>query len=170
MEPKQELYALTWSDDSTAIVWSLETGQARTVLRGDTSYVVCAAFVPSDLSENGSDGGLSVGSGAPSRLHVVTGTGDGSAAVWDAQSGEVLQVLVGHSKAIKGMAVGNQGANLVSVSEDKTVHLWDLRSKVVDMPLPHRMGINVCSGSSCCDPFHAACLQCDRTTSLLACV
>lgn len=140
MEPKQELIALSWSDDSISIVWSLETGQALTVLRGDTSYVVCAAFVPSDLSE---DGGVAPGGGVPTRLHVVTGTGDGSASVWDAQSGELLQVLVGHSKAITSVVVGNQGSNLVSVSEDQTVHLWDLMSKVVDMPLPHRTGINV---------------------------
>ena len=140
VEPKQELIALSWSDDSISIVWSLETGQALTVLRGDTSYVVCAAFVPSDLSE---DGGVVPGGGVPTRLHVVTGTGDGSASVWDAQSGELLQVLVGHSKAITSVVVGNQGSNLVSVSEDQTVHLWDLMSKVVDMPLPHRTGINV---------------------------
>lgn len=146
VEPRQEQVALTWSDDSTAIVWSLETGQQRTVLRGDTSYIVCACFVPAEQSDSGSGGG----GGGPTRLQVVTATGDGSVSVWDAQSGELLQLLVGHSLAVKSVVVGSQGLNLVSVSEDKTVHLWDLRSKVVDMPMPHRTGINVCCSSSSC--------------------
>lgn len=135
MEPTQELIALSWSDDCSAIVWSLESGQARTVLKGDTSYIVSACFVPPEQSDSGGS------TGGPTRFQVVTSTGDGALLVWDAQTGELLQLLSGHSLAVK--SVVSSGMNLVSVGEDKAVRLWNLRSKVVDMPIAHQTGISV---------------------------
>jgi WD40 repeat protein len=132
VEAGREELALTWSDDGTAIVWMLESATRSRVLSGHTSYIVSARFVPVEA-----EGGARV------RPQVVTAAGDGSVSLWDAGSGELLQVLAGHSAAVRCVHVSASGLSLLTCSEDATARLWDLRSRVVEMPMPHRGGINV---------------------------
>lgn len=45
--------------------------------------------------------------------------------IWDAQTGECLQVLEGHSKSIPVVAFSNDGTRVATVSLDETVRIWD---------------------------------------------
>lgn len=81
VEALQEELMLTCSDDGLAIVWRAETCTQCAVLRGHDSFVTVANFVPSG------DRGDEV-----HRTFAATASGDGTIAVWDALSGERIQV------------------------------------------------------------------------------
>ena len=48
--------------------------------------------------------------------------------VWDAQSGECLRTLEGHSDFVTSVALSGDGTRIVSGSWDKTVRVWDAQS------------------------------------------
>ena len=60
--------------------------------------------------------------------HVVTGSSDNTARVWDAWTGAELLQLGGHTDAVNGVAVMPDGGRIVTGSSDKTVRLWDART------------------------------------------
>jgi WD40 repeat protein len=61
---------------------------------------------------------------------IVTGDQTGRIALWDAKTGQRLQQLDGHSKAITSIDISPAGDRLVSASEDGFVKVWDLTSGV----------------------------------------
>ena len=44
--------------------------------------------------------------------------------MWDAQGGQFLHALTGHSAAVRSLAVSPEGHRLASGSDDKTVDIW----------------------------------------------
>ena len=49
--------------------------------------------------------------------------------VWDADSGEQLGALEGHTRRVNAMAFSSDGRRLVSGSQDKTVRIWDVPNR-----------------------------------------
>lgn len=76
-----------------------------------TSYMSCCAFPNSDQQ-------------------VLTGSGDSTCALWDVESGQLLQNFHGHSDSVMSidLAPGETGNTFVSGSCDKMVFIWDMRS------------------------------------------
>jgi len=79
------------------------------VLAGHTDVVESAAFSP--------DGS-----------RIVTASYDGSARIWDAQTGAPLAVLSGHRAAVRSAAYSPDGSHIVTASQDMTARIWDARS------------------------------------------
>ena len=50
---------------------------------------------------------------------------DSTAKVWDAQSGQELLTLSGHSNLVLSVAFSPDGGRIVTGSEDKTAKVWD---------------------------------------------
>jgi WD40 repeat protein len=48
--------------------------------------------------------------------------------IWDAESGDELRTLSGHSGSVNAVAVFADGTRFVSGSDDKTVKIWDAES------------------------------------------
>jgi len=65
---------------------------------------------------------------SPDGKRVLTGSGDGTARLWDAQSGEELRRFQGHSGWVESVAFSPDGTRVLTGSEDGRARLWDAQS------------------------------------------
>jgi cytochrome c len=114
--------AVTGSFDSSVIVWSLENGAARQVLRFHDDQVNAVAAL--------SDG------------RFVSAGADGAIAIWREGSDAPDRILEGHQGPISGLAVSPDGATLASASWDRTVRLWPLAGGEPRVLKGHRDSVN----------------------------
>jgi WD40 repeat protein len=99
---------LTASDDRTAKVWDLATGELVRAL-AHPDVVSAAAFSP--------DG-----------AEIVTGGGDARARVWRVADGTVRVELSGHTTRLGPTSFSPDGARIVTSDRDGSVRLWDART------------------------------------------
>ena len=79
---------------------------------------------------------------SPDGKRVLTAGQDGSARLWDAETGVVLQVLSGHLDAIVGAEWSADGSRIVTASDDGTARLWDAGSgQNLSTPSGHKLGV-----------------------------
>ena len=98
--------AISGSFDQSAILWDLDTGTARAVLRFHDGAVNAVAALPG--------GGF------------ATAGEDGRVAVYAPGGGEPVQVLAAHRAPIVSLTVSPDGARLASASWDGTVRVFPL--------------------------------------------
>ena len=60
--------------------------------------------------------------------YIVSGSDDGTVAVWDLQTGARLHELTGHHGGVRSVALSGDGRHIVSGSDDGTVAVWDLQT------------------------------------------
>ncbi|RVT87156.1 hypothetical protein DXV76_03455 [Rhodobacteraceae bacterium CCMM004] len=111
---------LTVSDDKTARVWDLETGQTARVLRG---YV-----------GPGSDGQIAAGVLSPDGRyaavagyfgpHLATDPPFGDVRVFDTRSGRIADVLRGHPWVVDALAYAPERDELAAAGQGGVVHRW----------------------------------------------
>lgn len=104
-------FAATAGFDDLAILWSVATREQLTRFYGHAAGVNAVAFLPAPT-----DG---------SRPRVVTVSDDGTARIWDGNTGKVLHVLEGHAKKVVAVAVSPDGKTIATGSWDRSVRLWD---------------------------------------------
>ncbi|MCS7022758.1 MAG: WD40 repeat domain-containing protein, partial [Gemmataceae bacterium] len=63
---------------------------------------------------------------SPDGRRIVTGSGDDTAKVWDAGSGQLLLTLSGHTAWVESVAYSPDGRRIVTGSADKTAKVWEL--------------------------------------------
>jgi len=80
--------------------------QSRATLRGHDDWVGSIAIRP--------DGN-----------HIISGSGDGTIKVWDAENSDELMTLRGHSDWISSLGYCPDGKRIISASQDKTIKVWD---------------------------------------------
>ena len=59
---------------------------------------------------------------------IVTAGEDGTARIWDAESGKELHKLEGHTGYVRSVAISPDGKSIVTTSNDETVKVWDVES------------------------------------------
>ncbi|MBV1694395.1 MAG: TIR domain-containing protein [Hyphomicrobiales bacterium] len=102
-----------WAPFSTALEGKLAGGpimsRLRLRLNGHTGAVVGASF--------SSDG-----------RRVVTASSDGTARVWDAESGQEIALLKAHTSWVRAASFSPDGKRIVTASDDQTARVWDAES------------------------------------------
>jgi len=141
----------TCSFDGTARVFDAESGELLIALKGHTNDVSCVRFCSDNtrcitssldcevrlwsLSQERIDKyqqealkrheeqvtciGLTVHFGC-------SGSADGSARVWNLDTGDLLGVLRGHEEPLTSVAVSNDGALAITGAEDGEVRIWQV--------------------------------------------
>ncbi|RWO27229.1 c-type cytochrome [Mesorhizobium sp.] len=112
----------TGSFDTKAIIWSLETGEARDVLLFHEGEVTAVAALPN---------GRFASAGA-----------DGRIAIWQIGRGEPAQILEGHTGPVADLELSPDGSMLASASWDTTVRLWPLAGGPARVLEGHRANVN----------------------------
>jgi WD40 repeat protein len=57
---------------------------------------------------------------------AISGSWDESLHLWDLESGQLLEKLIGHTGGVVAVATSSDGRLAVSGSLDKTLRVWDL--------------------------------------------
>jgi serine/threonine protein kinase len=63
---------------------------------------------------------------SPDGKRLVTDYGDKTLKVWDADTGQEIRSLKGHSRRVHCVAISSDGKRLVSGSRDNTLKVWDV--------------------------------------------
>ena len=63
---------------------------------------------------------------SPDGQRIVTASGDKTARVWNASSGQLLATLQGHTNAVQSAVFSPDGQRIVTASEDKTARVFRL--------------------------------------------
>ncbi|KAG8256047.1 guanine nucleotide-binding protein subunit beta-5-like [Homalodisca vitripennis] len=102
LDNKVTVYSLTLEEDVAAKKKTVGT---------HTSYMSCCTFPNSDQQ-------------------ILTGSGDSTCALWDVESGQLLQTFHGHASDVMAidLAPSETGNTFVSGSCDKMVLIWDMRT------------------------------------------
>ncbi|XP_076248785.1 guanine nucleotide-binding protein subunit beta-5 [Calliopsis andreniformis] len=102
LDNKVTVYPLSQEDDVST--------RKKTVAT-HTSYMSCCVFPNSDQQ-------------------ILTGSGDSTCALWDVESGQLLQSFQGHSSDVMSidLSPSETGNTFVSGSCDKMVLIWDMRT------------------------------------------
>jgi hypothetical protein len=98
--------------DRTVKVWDAQTGQEVLSLKGHAGGVTSVRFSP--------DG-----------RHLVSGSQDRTARVWDVSSqetGREILALRGHAGTVADVAYSPDGNRLATASDDRTVRVWDAQT------------------------------------------
>jgi hypothetical protein len=137
----------TVNSDTTVQIWDAATGAERAVLTGHRDRVRSVAIAPDgtwlvtlDLNRTvriwdaatGAHKATFTGEGvgntmeiAPDGTWLATGGFDGLR-VWDMATGKPRTKLLGHRDSVTAMAIAPNGAYLASVSDDRTLRIWDV--------------------------------------------
>src|SRR5262249_11776709 len=102
--------------DNTVRVWDASTGRALLNVKtgGVSNDTFSPAFSP--------DGKRLAGA---TREKLPDGSWDNSVRVWDAQTGQELHILKGHTDQVLRVAYSADGKRLATASSDNTVKVWD---------------------------------------------
>jgi WD40 repeat protein len=124
-----------WSDQATRILLDLEAlpdekekNERPVVFEAEESLTKGI----SDLRElavlRGHTAAVNSLAVTPDGTHIVTGSTDSTARVWDATTGVELLRLKGHTAAVNSVVVTPDGTRIVTGSGDQTARVWDAKT------------------------------------------
>ncbi|HQU44659.1 MAG TPA: WD40 repeat domain-containing protein, partial [Pirellulales bacterium] len=157
---------VTVSEDHTAIIWDVASGEPVAYLLGHADRVRWGKFSPDgryiattswdataaiwDAATGqrrhvlrGHQGHLGMPAFSPDGRRLATESMDGTARIWDVESGEAVFVLRDHSAALADIGYSPDGRWLLTGSYDKTARIWDASSGTLQATLEHAGSVNM---------------------------
>lgn len=146
---------VTSSDDQTAKVWDITTGECNQTLAGHSGSVLCANFSPNgtkiaSVSDDGTTKIWDAKSGHciqtlkedskhdsfkvwcvafnPKGSEIIIGHSNKTFSVWDADSGIHIHTQKGHSAGIRSINFHPNGSLVLTSSDDRTAKIWDFQN------------------------------------------
>lgn len=98
-------YALSGSDDMTARLWDVESGNLLRTFEGHSGLVIAVAFSP--------DG-----------QYVLSGSSDMTVQLWKVEDGNLGYIFEGDADGVNAIAFSPDGRYVLSGSKDDDVKLW----------------------------------------------
>jgi WD40 repeat protein/DNA-binding SARP family transcriptional activator len=111
--------AVTSAEDRTLVIWDLSDPAELRRLVGHQAPVAGVALTPDGKYALTGSGSLDIG-GEPAQ--------DNSLRLWDVETGELLQVLEGHTNSVVMVDITQDGRRALSGSGDGTMRWWDLEN------------------------------------------
>jgi WD40 repeat protein len=108
------------ADDGSVILWTLNDGQW---VSGRGLAIEPEVKVIQVLREQ--DSVLSA-IFSPDGKRIATTSRDGTARIWDAATGQVLQTFAGHADTVISVSFSPDGQRMITASSDKTARIWDV--------------------------------------------
>ncbi|MDX8033605.1 NACHT domain-containing protein [Lentzea sp. BCCO 10_0856] len=62
---------------------------------------------------------------SPDNTHILTGSNDGIARVWDTTTGQQIHQLAGHTDVVNAIACSPDNTRIYTGGEDRTARIWD---------------------------------------------
>jgi WD40 repeat protein len=129
-----------------------------TILAGIRGEIVekCSHYIGNDFWFNvltlNSNGPVNSASFSPDGSKIVTASSDGTATIWDAQTGVVERTLEGNDDAglwvIRSASFSPDVSKVVTASDDKTAKIWNAQTGVLERTLAgHRTTVTAASFS-----------------------
>jgi WD40 repeat protein len=88
-----------------------------------------AQLTPRSLKLSGHEGIVTSVAFSPDSLHVVSGSADRTARVWDLNDPNAPPLVIGgHAGAVNDVAFSPDGTRVLSVSQDQKVRVWNLQA------------------------------------------
>ena len=132
------------SDDQTVRLWDVKTGRSRAVptldglkyaaaieasgkriaIGGATPLVIQAPDGSARLRLRGHRGYVNALAFSPDSKHLLTGSDDGTARVWNARSGALERTLRGHEGTVRSVSYSDDGQRIATAGSDGTVRVW----------------------------------------------
>lgn len=111
---------LTTSDDLTAKVWDVNTGNFIMTLNGHTERVVKGIY-------------------SPDNAWIITAGYDNTIRYWDSQTGQLIMTLGNHTAPVIALALSADGLLLISGGMDNQVIVWNAktRNKILTLYEPY---------------------------------
>ncbi len=99
-------------------LWDIQSGKLLTLCQGHTHWIRCVAFAPTPSPAI-----------QQQRLPLLaSGSADQTIRLWHGETGEALQILMGHQDEVFAIDFSGDGTQLVSASADQTLKVWDVMS------------------------------------------
>jgi WD40 repeat protein len=106
-------------DDGTVRLWDVPQRRLAATLRVHRPGLTGRADQVSFMTY----GGVAFG---PGGRRLATAGSDGTARIWDAETGDECAVLTGHGNAVVDVAFAPDGRRLATSGADTTLRIWDL--------------------------------------------
>jgi WD40 repeat protein len=110
------LAALSWVDQPMVAIWDARSGKRMQTLRGPKA--------PADQT-NHAFNSIAI---SPDGRHIVAGSWEGTAVLWDATTGKILRQYQSNSGGIDSVAISHDGLKLLTGTAESKAILWDIDS------------------------------------------
>ena len=118
------------------------SGTLATPLAGHHPAQICAET----QIFGGHSGSISSAAWSPDGAHILTGSDDGTARVWDARTGETTLELT-HQSSVTAVAWSPDSTHILTGSDDGTARAWDATTGKTTLELTHQRPVNAVAWS-----------------------